>query len=141
MSDVAYEHNLSNTSDNMADASLDDCDPKPSHYLARSGDKYTPLIPVDELPSHIKIVGVPTYIDQEDLLRLQGTGCFPAKSRAAMPYEVDILDEEDQGGSPSAQPAGGPVNVPNTQTRDVSLNCFNTIPTELTLHRPALKRP
>ena len=103
----------------MTDTKTDVGDPKPTHYLAREGDKFTPLIPIDELPPQLKIVGVPTYIDNEELIRAHGTGCFPVLAKSAVPYAIDFEGKgSDRSGSGSISPSH--VNVPNTQTRDVS---------------------
>ena len=119
--------------------------PKPSHYLARGAERFTPLIPVDELPSHIKIVGVPEYIDHEELLFLKGNACFPIIEKPNHVFRVVVEEpgvrsnlnrENTQGPKPnvshgaappneaSGSPPrhqGGHVNVPDTQTRDVSV--------------------
>ena len=115
--------------------------PKPTHFLARGDDKFTPLIPVDELPANVKIAGVRAYINQEELLLLRGNALFPVIEKSAFNYAVDVdnpgastpMGAKPTGGKreSSSQPsdrAGSPpphdshVNVPNTETRDVSVD-------------------
>ena len=122
----------------MADTDIEG--PKPSHYLARGGDKFTPLIPVDELPSDVTIVGVRAYINQEELLLLRGNALFPVVEKSAFNYAVEVGSPgaTPQGAKPTrakttganepADPPASPpsherhVNVPNTETRDVSVD-------------------
>ena len=94
--------------------------PKPTHYLARDGDKYTPLIPIDELPEYISIVGVPTYVTQEDLLKAKGTGCFPDMKKCPVPYEVTVQQDEVAGPEMGESDDGDGMNVPSNTTLNVS---------------------
>ena len=132
MSDIAYERHMNDNSNDTAVATLGEIDPRPTHFLARPDEKFTPLIPVDELPSNITIIGVPTYVSQEELLRVKGTGCFPMMMKSGNPYIFDVGEEGEIGdvgqagqtsesGNESFQDHGSMVNVPNTMTRDVSV--------------------
>ena len=87
--------------------------PKPTHFLARDGDKYTPLIPVDELPDFISVVGVPVYVSQEELLKAKGTGCFPAVTKASVPYTIAVEQEEVARPESVTSDGGGAMNVPS----------------------------
>ena len=94
--------------------------PMPTHFLAREGDKYTPLIPLDELPEFISVVGVPTYVTQEELLRLKGTGCFPVVAKGAFPYTIAVQQDEVPRRDSIGSDDESAMNVPSNASLNVS---------------------
>ena len=105
--------------DMKSQVSAPDDGPKPTHYLARGTDKYTPLIPLDELPDFVKIAGVVVYINQSELLNLHGTGCFPIIPKSSVPYTVDVDNLYRRSDSPDSSFQAS-MNVPSSRVRDVS---------------------
>ncbi|KAK2004091.1 hypothetical protein LX36DRAFT_650326 [Colletotrichum falcatum] len=49
---------------------------RPRHFIVREGGTIVPLIPVDQLPSYIKIHGVPREMDIEDTTGMSNLGMF-----------------------------------------------------------------
>lgn len=95
----------------------------PTHYLCRGGGRFTPLIALDELPSHLKILGVPLSLSFKDIVDVGGTPCMPAVQRAKENYLVVLGSGEDNNGAIERFISGysETVNVPSSDTINVCL--------------------
>lgn len=100
--------------------------PKPTHYLARDREQFTPLIPLDELPEWITIPGLDIYVTASELLTLRGTACFPIAPKGNDPYHVVVDKEEPRAPSPVStlrsrvEAVEESLNVPSNATLKVS---------------------
>ena len=63
--------------------------PWPQYFVSRSDGTLTPLIAVDELPSSVRIVGVPAVISQAETINMMSLG---VKERSQAKYILEMLD-------------------------------------------------
>lgn len=95
--------------------------PKPSHFLARPGNNYTPLIPLDELPESVKVAGLPLYVNEEHLLKHRAQACFPVAEKHAKPYQIftdEVPSSEDEEETVMSDDES--VNIPSSSAINVS---------------------
>ena len=94
---------------------------QPTHYLCRGGGRFTPMIAVDELPSHLKVLGVPLSMSFKEIVDVGGTPCMPAIERAAENYLVVLGSGEENHRAVERFVPGYPetVNVPSSDTINV----------------------
>lgn len=93
-------------SDQVSVSEINDLMPAPKWYQARGDGKFTPLIPLDELPETIKLVGVSVYVSSKELLSAQASALFPVIEKATEPYMVEVEQDERPRPSTTASEVG-----------------------------------
>ena len=104
--------------------------PQPEHFLARGKNKFTPLIPLDELPEWVTIAGLPLYVTFEELREWKAIACGPTTEKHQHPYAVTIEGAEKDEVEVSDHES---INIPSTRTLQVSYQASIIWVTKLTL--------
>ena len=75
------------TSQSISASNTSPTAPRPQYFVSRPDGTLTPLIAVDELPSSVRIMGVPAVITQAGTLNMMSLG---VKERSQSQYIVEI---------------------------------------------------
>ncbi|KAL9013881.1 MAG: hypothetical protein Q9173_001458 [Seirophora scorigena] len=92
---------------------------RPHYFISRPDHTITPLIAVDELPDHIRIIGVPAVMSQADTHAMMSLG---VKERSISRYDVQFLKS-----SSGASSYEEPTQFTNASGTDPSLNATDNL--------------
>lgn len=112
------EKSLAKMSNSTPTLQAEDEGPRPAIFLARDDNTFTPLIPLDELPEWITLVGIPLYVDREGLFRTwKANPYYLPSGKHPRPYKVLIEKVSQEEGEVSDDES---ANIPSTRALNVS---------------------